>query len=98
MEILVLGVVTGIVILAGYALAHAWRRVMRDDAPLPIYGMLKRRNVQPADESAMVALAQAARRCAFCSLGEECRRRVAAGEPAPVDCPNADLWLSRPAA
>lgn len=38
------------------------------------------------------AFAEAARRCALCGAEPECQARVAAGEPAPSDCPNAALF------
>lgn len=91
-----------IVILLGYGLADAWRHVLRDKAALPLYGMLKHRGltlVEAGDQVGVDALAHAARRCAFCAAGADCRQRVAAGEPAPADCPNTGLFarLSRPA-
>lgn len=92
-----------IVILIAYGLAHAWRHVLHDKAALPLYGMLRHQGltlVEAGDEVGVEALAYAARRCAFCGAGADCRQRVAAGEPAPADCPNASLLarLSRPAA
>ena len=89
------------IVLAGYGLANAWRHVLRDKAALPLYGMLRHQGLTPVeagDELGVEALAYAARRCAFCDQGAECRQRVAVGEPAPADCPNTSLFarLSRP--
>ena len=91
-----------VIVLLGYGLANAWRHVLHDKAALPLYGMLKHRGltlVEAGDQVGVDALAHAARRCAFCGSGADCRQRVAAGEPAPADCPNAGLLarLSRPA-
>lgn len=95
MEILVLGV--AFVVAVGYALVQAWRHVAREDAPLPLYGMLRRQGGAAGD---VLELAHAARRCAYCDLGETCRHRLQTGEPLPADCPNAALFarVSRPAA
>lgn len=92
-----------IVILVGYGLADAWRHVLRDKAALPLHGMLRNQGltlVEAGDAVGVEALAYAARRCAFCGAGADCRRRVAAGQPAPAHCPNTGLLarLSRPAA
>jgi hypothetical protein len=97
-ETLILGLMAVIVVFVGYALAQAWRHVMRqEDAQLPIYGMLQRQGARTGD---MLELAQAARRCAFCDLADECRHRLQTGAPLPADCRNAELFarVSRPAA
>jgi hypothetical protein len=90
-----------VIVLIGYGLANAWRHALRDKAPLPLYGMLRHRGLTPVeagDELGVEALAYAARRCALCNQGAECRQRVAAGQAAPADCPNSALFarLSRP--
>jgi hypothetical protein len=92
-----------VIVLVGYGLAHAWRHVLRDKGALPLYGMLRQQGLTPVeagDELGVEALAYAARRCAFCDQGAECRQRVAAGQAAPADCPNTGLFaqLSRPVA
>jgi hypothetical protein len=92
-----------LIVLVGYGLANAWQHVMRDKAPLPLYGMLRHEGFtarEAGDELGVEALAHAARRCAFCNQGAECRQRVAAGQGAPAGCPNTALFarLSRPAA
>ena len=92
-----------VIVLVGYGLANAWRHVMRNNAPLPLYGMLRHQGLtarEAGDELGIEALAHAARRCAFCGQGAECQRRAAAGEPAPADCPNAGLLAAarRPSA
>lgn len=89
------------IVLLGYGLANAWRHVLHDKAALPLYGMLRHKGLtlaEAGDEVGVDALAYAARRCAFCGSGADCRQRVAAGEPAPADCPNTNLFarLSRP--
>lgn len=98
--VLVLGMLLA---LAGYALAGAWRRAMRDSGPLPLHGMIRRLGLTPGEAGEGVgveALASAGRRCAFCDRGEECRHRLQTGEPLPEDCPNAALFvqLTHPAA
>lgn len=90
-----------VIVLIGYGLANAWRHVLHDNAALPLHGMLRNQGITPfeaGDVLGVEALANAARRCTFCGYGAECRQRVAAGEPAPADCPNTGLFarLSRP--
>jgi uncharacterized protein DUF6455 len=87
--------------LVGVALARAWRQALRASAPLPLYGMLRNQGLSPgeADDAAgFEALAYAARRCAFCAAGGDCRQRVAAGTPPPEHCPNGAMFerLTRP--
>ena len=101
--ILLLGVLAAAIALAAFGLAAAWRRVMRDRAPLPLYAMLTQHGLsadEVGDALGVEALAFAVRRCAFCGSGEQCRQRLAAGAPAPADCPNAELFggLTRPRA
>lgn len=89
--------------LVAYGLVTAWRRMMRESGPLPLFGMLRQRGVaafEASDELAVEALARAARRCASCGSGDQCRQRVATGAPPPADCPNAALFagLVRPSA
>lgn len=90
-------------VLLGYALASAWRQALRDPAPLPLNGMLRNQGLSPGeaqDAAGLEALAYAARRCAFCASGADCRRRVAAGTPPPAHCPNGAMFarLTRPGA
>jgi uncharacterized protein DUF6455 len=92
-----------ILAVVGYALAVAWRQAVHQAASLPLYGMLRTQGISPgeaSDAASLKALAHAARRCAFCGSGAECRQRVAAGSPAPVDCVNGALFarLARPSA
>lgn len=103
MTVLLSVTLLAVVALMTYGLAYAWRRVMRETAPLPLYAMLRHRGLtvrEAGDGLGVEALAHAARRCALCGQGAECQRRVAAGEPAPADCPNAELFagLTRPRA
>ena len=102
MTVLLLVTFLAVIVLLGYGLANAWRHVLHDKAALPLYGMLKHRGltlVEAGDQVGVDALAYAARRCAFCAAGVDCRQRIAAGEPTPADCPNSGLFarLSRPA-
>lgn len=90
-----------VIVLVAYGLANAWRHVLNDKAALPLYGMLSHEGltlVEAGDAVGVEALAYAARRCAFCGSGADCRQRVAAGQSAPADCPNASLFarLSQP--
>jgi len=92
-----------VLVLLGYGLAHAWRHVLHDPEPLPLYDMVRQQGLTPLEAQDVIgveAIAFAARRCAFCGSGPECRRRVAAGQPAPAHCPNAGLFagLTRPRA
>lgn len=91
------------IVLIGYGLAQAWRHVLHDKGGLPLHGMLRHQGltlVEAGDEVGVEALAYAARRCALCGAGADCRQRVAAGEAAPAACPNTSLFarLSRPVA
>jgi hypothetical protein len=84
-----------VIVLVGYGLANAWRHVMRNNAPLPLYGMLRHEGFtarEAGNELGVEALAYAARRCALCGYGAECRQRLAACQAAPADCPNAVLF------
>lgn len=81
--------------LLAFGLATAWRRVTQDDAPLPMFDMLRRRGLAPEWIEAAAgteAMAHAVRRCALCSAKQECRQRAATGIPAPADCPNSNLF------
>ena len=80
-----------------YGLATAWRRVMHDDAPLPLFGMIKRHGTTPEGIEAVVSaekLTLAARRCAFCGSKEQCRAWLASGQQDgyPTFCPNARFF------
>lgn len=94
--------VAALAVLA-YALVSAWRKVIRDKAPLPLYGMLRRVGLtapEAAEQIGVEAVAHAARRCALCGSSDECQQRVAAGTPPPADCPNVEVFagLRRPQA
>ncbi len=89
------GLALAVLALVAWGLVAAWRRMMRESGPLPLFGMLKQKGVtafEAGDELGAEALARAARRCACCGTGDECRQRVAAGAPPPADCPNAALF------
>lgn len=99
----VVGISVTALALVLYGLVSAWRKMMRDRGPLPLYGMLKQKGLTPVDagdRAGLEALAHAARRCAHCSSSAQCEQRVAAGAPPPADCPNAALFtgLARPRA
>lgn len=90
-----------ILALVGSALANAWRQAVHQTAPLPLFGMLRNLGLSPGeadDVASFEELAYAARRCAFCASGKDCRRRVAAGTPPPAHCPNGAIFeqLTRP--
>ncbi|MEO8717688.1 MAG: DUF6455 family protein [Burkholderiales bacterium] len=100
---LVVGISVAALAFVAYALVSAWRKVMRDKTPLPLYGMLTRMGLtapEAAEQLGIEAVAHAARRCALCGSSEECQQRVAAGTPPPADCPNGALFseLTRPQA
>jgi hypothetical protein len=105
MDLLTTNVLAAVVLatVAGlaYVLALAWQHVLGDTGPLPLYDMIRRHGLtagEATDELGLQRLAYAARRCAFCSDGGQCQRRMAAGEPAPAGCPNLGLfaYLTRP--
>ena len=77
-----------IAVLCAWSLAAAWRRALRDEAPLPIFAVLGRRGLQRL-EQAPEALAVAVRRCALCREKARCRESLASGRGAAPDCPNA---------
>jgi hypothetical protein len=76
--------------LLGYGLYDAWRRVLRNSTPLPMFGILSREGLSPGEAQEQLgaeALAYATRRCTLCATGGDCSARLAAG-----DCPNAGLF------
>jgi len=76
-------------VLLGYGLAASWRRALREAQPLPFFELLRGEGLSPgeAQEAAgLAALAQAARRCAYCVASGDCARRLAT-----ATCPNAGL-------
>lgn len=96
-------VVSAVLAFAAYSLVSAWRKVMRDKAPLPLFGMLRQMGLtapEAGDQLGVEAVAHAARRCALCGSGDECQQRVAAGTPPPAGCPNVEVFagLRRPQA
>lgn len=90
--ILIAGLAAAAALLV-YALAKAWQKVARKaDAP-PLLDLLAARETgqeEPSAESMAVAL----RRCTFCSAGEQCQQKLAAGQPIPDYCPNAGFLAS----
>ena len=79
-----------------YLLVVAWRIALHDDAPLPLFGMIRRLGTTPQGLEAVVStenLALAARRCTFCGSKEQCRAWLASGrqDGGPAYCPNSAL-------
>ena len=88
-------VVLAVGTLLAFGVGIAWRRVMQDEGPLPIFDMLRRRGLAAEwleKAGGATAAAHAVRRCALCGSRQECRQRAAAGMPAPADCPNTGLF------
>lgn len=80
-----------------FGLVTAFRRVMHDDGPLPLFDMIKRRPLSPEGHECVANagfLAPAVRRCAFCGSKEQCRAWLASArqEDYPTFCPNAGLF------
>ena len=95
-NVLIFAPLAAVAALVGYGLCDAWRRVLRETTPLPLFDLLRREGLSPGeaqDALGAEALAYAARRCTLCVTGAECSARLAAG-----DCPNASLFaeLRRP--
>ena len=95
-NVLIFAPLAAVAALVGYGLFDAWRRVLRETTPLPLFDLLRREGLSPGeaqDALGAEALAYAARRCTLCVTGAECSARLAAG-----DCPNASLFaeLRRP--
>jgi hypothetical protein len=89
-NVLLFAPLAAVAALLGYALFDAWRRVLRDSAPLPLFDILRREGLSPGeaqDALGAEALAYATRRCTLCAAGGDCSARLAAG-----DCPNAGLF------
>lgn len=81
-------------VLLGYGLAAAWRRALRDTAPLPLFGRLRLEGVSPGEARETVGvrpLAYAVRSCARCPSRPGCNARIAADRPPAGYCPNARL-------
>jgi hypothetical protein len=89
-NVLIFAPLAAVAALLGYALFDAWRRVLRDSTPLPMFGILSREGLSPGEAQEQLgaeALAYATRRCTLCATGGDCNARLAAG-----DCPNAGLF------
>jgi hypothetical protein len=89
-NVLIFAPLAAVAALLGYALFDAWRRVLRDSTPLPLFDVLRREGLSPGeaqDALGAEALAYATRRCTLCATGNDCSARLAAG-----DCPNAGLF------
>src|SRR5512134_3854715 len=95
-SVLILATLAVAVVLLGYGLASAWRRVLRGHVLLPFFGALRREGLSPGEAREAVGverLALAARRCVFCDSGAQCCARLAAGGSAARSCPNAGLFV-----
>ena len=95
-NVLIFAPLAAVAALMGYALFDAWRRVLHDSTPLPLFDLLSREGLSPGEAQEQLgaeALAYATRRCTLCATGGDCSARLAAG-----DCPNAGLFaeLRRP--
>jgi hypothetical protein len=89
-NVLVFATLAALAALLGYGLFDAWRRVLRESTPLPLFDLLRGAGLSPGeaqDALGAEALAYAARRCTLCVGGADCSARLAAG-----DCPNASLF------
>ena len=89
-NVLIFAPLAAVAALLGYALFDAWRRVLCDSMPLPMFGILSREGLSPGEAQEQLgaeALAYATRRCTLCAAGGDCNARLAAG-----DCPNAGLF------
>ena len=89
-NVLVFATLAALAVLLGYGLFDAWRRVLRESTPLPLFDLLRGEGLSPGeaqDALGAEALAYAARRCTLCATGADCSARLAAG-----DCPNASLF------
>jgi uncharacterized protein DUF6455 len=93
----VLGVALAALALAvvlAFAILTGWRRIMRDEGPLPLFPLLARRARAPDWKDLDTGtLALAARRCAFCGRKQECRAWLASAQSGrcPPYCPNASV-------
>ena len=70
-----------------WGIVAGWRTALRNDAPLPFFGMIERRGLtlrQMEEAVGMDELARAVRRCTFCAARSDCGRH-------PVCCPNEPL-------
>ena len=80
-----------------YWMVVAWQRVIHDDGPLPVFNMIKMRQLSPEGLAAVANaanLAPAVRRCMFCRSKEQCRAWCASGKQGerPAYCPNDGLF------
>ena len=95
----VLGVALTVVALSltvvlAFVFLTGWRRIMRDDGPLPLFPLLARRTTAPDWKDLDTGtLALAARRCAFCGRKQECRAWLSSAQSGrcPPYCPNASV-------
>ena len=87
-------VALSLTVVLAFAILTGWRRILRDDGPLPLFPLLARRTTAPDWKDLDTgSLALAARRCAFCSRKRECRAWLASAQSGrcPPYCPNASI-------
>ena len=76
-----------IVVILLWALLEGMGKFLRDDGPLPFFGLLEREGLTPRQVEEAVGmdeLARAVRRCTFCAGRFKCGQY-------PVACPNESL-------
>lgn len=77
-----------------WGIAFAWQRAMRNEVPLPLFGLLERRGLGLAgfgEAAGANALGQAVRRCTFCRSRDTCGQLSDDTGAIPEGCPNAGL-------
>jgi hypothetical protein len=83
------GAWAAILLMLFWGVATGWRRVLRDDAALPFFTLLRQRGLSVEKlEQAPDPLFTAVRRCALCAGREQCSASVASGKGAWAACPN----------
>ncbi len=94
MEVVILvAAVASIAAFFTYLLIRLWRIEARREQPPPLVTVLESPGTasrEPSPEELAVAM----RRCTFCSGGEACQQKLAAGEPIPDYCPNTGFLAS----
>lgn len=73
-----------------FGTALAWRALQREAAGLPVWQFL-RRSATTRGSLDGPRVRDAELRCSLCALQAQCRRRAAAGDGAPDECPNRAL-------
>jgi hypothetical protein len=81
-----------------WGILSGWRRQLKQDSPLPLFQLLARSGVSPAQAEAALGsgdLARAARSCALCATRSACESGVMGGwlGEFPAGCPNMRLFV-----